>query len=102
MKPEVHRIRVNVKSLAAEARIIRKEVQLTRDPAVKSMLDFHRKMRVKPEARLAQLALAYARGVPYRIVESKPKNPPDAVSLTKKIERFMEVSFVNVKSWLAA
>lgn len=71
------RLRVKIKSLAEEAKIIRHEerrIGTTRFPqmyqdSVRGCLRHHRVTRVRDEARAAQLAYAIMRGVPYVKVE---------------------------------
>src|SRR5688500_5552827 len=64
----IHRLRVNVKSLAAEARIIRQEERRA-GPAYRYEMSAHRRGRLREEARYAQLALAFVRGKPYKSAE---------------------------------
>jgi hypothetical protein len=97
----IHQLRVNVKSLAAEATIIREEVRKARVKEAKDRLYHHRVWRLKPEARLAHLALAYIKGVPYKKVEPNTKNPPSADALTQKLRRFVHVNLLDVRTWLA-
>jgi hypothetical protein len=98
---EIHHLRVNVKSLGAEARFIRQEIKRARTREAKESLAHHRMERLKPEARLAHLALAYVRGVPYKQTETATRNPVDAATLTKKIKRFRwDVEREEVKDWL--
>ena len=98
----VHKLRVNVKSLAAEARIVGEEIRRTNDPEVKSSLRSHRAWRIKPEARMAQLALAFFRGTPYKRVEKTTKSPPSAKKLAEKVGRFEYVRNCEsvVSKWL--
>lgn len=101
MKPEVHALRVNVKSLAAEARLIRDEIRRATNPEAKASLACHRAWRVKPESRLAQLALAFVKGVPYRVVERNATSKVDAVKLANKIQRFVYIPRASsVREWL--
>jgi hypothetical protein len=105
MRSEVHQLRVNVKSLAAESRIIRQEIALAYTPECKNALAAHRQQRVKPEARYAQLALAFVRGVPYKQVEAHVRegNEPNAVVLFKKLVRFGVLppkGEQDVRAWL--
>lgn len=79
----VAKLRVNVKSLAEEARIIRKEFNRTKLQA----LDSHRRCRVRQEARYAQLALAFVRGCKYRSVEANARQLPDEMTLIGKLKR---------------
>jgi len=97
-----HKLRVNVKSLAAESRFIRHEMRRTRNPEVKATLACHRALRVKPEARLAHLALAFVKGVPYRHVEQKAKTAVQSAELAKKVGRFAYLPDCEtaVRSWL--
>ena len=73
------KLKVNIKSLASEARHIRKESsRVKRDSELKgndpefAALDGHRRWNVRNEARAAQLLYAYLRGVPYSRVETNP------------------------------
>jgi len=88
MRPEIHKLRVNVKSLAAEAKIIRDEIQRATTKEARESLHYHRMERVRPEARMAHLALAFARGKAYKEAESKARNKPSVPELVKKIQRF--------------
>lgn len=104
MKPEIHKLRVNVKSLAAEVKIIRDEIKKARTPEAKAALHDHRMSRVRPQARLAHLALAFVRGIPYKTVEVKAKIKPDAKELTNKIVKFSWDKCIvqNIDQWLQA
>lgn len=57
----IHRLRVNVKSLSAESRIIRKEAKRA-DFMYEMDLTMHRRGRLRSESRVAHLALAFVRG----------------------------------------
>lgn len=87
MKLEIHIARVNVKSLAAEAAIIRQEMAKTKDPLVKSRLWNHKTLKVKPEARLAHLALGFLKGIPRSKIETS-KKPIDTKKLYDKLCKF--------------
>jgi hypothetical protein len=102
MKPEVHKLRVNVKSLAAEASFIREEIKRARTTEAKNALAVHRMTRVKPEARLANLALAFVKGVPYEVVEANAKKEPSPVELHRKVLRFTWIPNIEQKvhDWL--
>ena len=96
--------RVNVKSLAAEARIIREEaVRRSLTGKYKDALQSHRRGRLRHEARYAQLAYAFLRGRGYRQAEQKVRrgNEPDHMMLTRKICRFRYVDSVTVGKWLS-
>lgn len=70
------KLKVNVCSLMAESRIIRREVERFKreselkgaDPKCQQLIR-HRRWHLRNEARAAQLLYAFVRGVPYRIVE---------------------------------
>lgn len=72
----VSKLKVNVCSLMAESRIIRKEVERFKreskmkgdDPKCQDLI-WHRRWHIRNEARAAQLLYAFVRGMPYRAVE---------------------------------
>ena len=104
MKPEIHKLRVNVKSLAAEAKIIRDEIRRATTTEAKNALHDHRMMRVRPEARLAHLALAFTRGMPYKAAETSAREKPSVKDLTNKVTRFAWTPNAEQKihDWLRA
>jgi len=83
----VHRLRCNIKSLAAEARIIRGEENRC-GQAYRACLSSHRRGRLRDEARYAQLVLAFLRGRKYRMVENSAKTLPDVKRLVDKAKRY--------------
>jgi len=85
----IHKARVNVKSLADESRTIRKEEERCGE-CYRWELQFHRRSRVRSEARYAQLALAFLRGRKYSQVEASSVRAglPEVASLVAKIARF--------------
>lgn len=110
----IHKLRVNVKSIAAEARFIRKEAERC-GACYSYTLDQHRRLYLRNEARLAHLALAFFRGRPYKSVESHLKNaePVNPAKLLAKINKFpssKDYNFVTtpvftidqIKQWLNA
>lgn len=106
-KPVValHTLRINIKSLAEEARINREEAKLATDSTVFNSLVNHRRGPLRREARYAQLSLAFLRQMPYRRIESKTRegNEPCPKHLTKKLRRFVEgVDSEAVRSWLSS
>lgn len=97
----IHMLRVNVKSLAAEAKIIRKEEARCGFQYYWKLYD-HRVGRLREEARYANLALAFVRGRAYRKVEGPTSKSLDPRRLTKKIQNFLpSVSDTAVTAWLA-
>jgi len=104
----VHKLRVNVKSLAAEAVIIRNETKRA-GKDYKDSLYVHRVGRLRTEARYAQLALAYIRGKRYKLCENRVREGNEP-SFNKIIAKLGKISYllnegkheVAVKEWLAA
>lgn len=100
----IHALRVNVKSLSAESRAIRHEIRKVRSCRVRELLHHHRVTRVKPEARLAHLALAFVRGVPYRTVERDAHTQVPAYRIARKLQRFFpegqSPTDVDVLRWI--
>ena len=98
----IHKLRVNVKSLAAESRLIRQEERRCGE-CYRSELSEHRRGRLREEARYAQLALAHFRGRPYKSVEAKCLVPVDAKRLFEKAKRYMYLDPLGEKAisnWL--
>ena len=86
-KLAIKRARVNIKSLAAEIKIIKAEMRKTTDVVVKNDLHDHHVNKVRPEARLANLAIGYLKGRKIGEIENTVK----LFSFTKlreKIARF--------------
>ena len=77
--PGISYLRVKIKSLAEEARIIRKEERKALDHSDRATyegLRKHRTQDVRGEARAAQLAYAFVRGRPYAKIETRPDPLP--------------------------
>lgn len=110
----IHKLRVNVKSLAAEAKIIRQECRRC-GILYEYELTRHRTGRLREEARVAQLAIAFARGRTYRSAEKHTKDPPInlanavGIKLAKagiitaclSIPESNQVSYSEIKKWLS-
>ena len=97
----IHKVRCNVKSLAAESRIIRHEERRA-GLAYLWDLSSHRRGRLREESRYAQLALVFFRGRAYKAIERKSVIAVDAKRLTEKIRRYLpSVSAGEVEKWLA-
>lgn len=101
----IHMLRVNVKSLAAEARIIRAEEKRCGFNYYQSM-HLHRTGSLRTEARVAQLALACLRGRAYRQVEgTMPQELVKhyAFKIAQKLNRKgVQVSQIQIESWITA
>jgi len=80
-------LKVKVKSLAAEAAIIRMEETRSRGE-LRSSLRFHRQHDVRREQRCAQLAYGYLRGVPMARIEPGAKTEPDWDRVRILIKKF--------------
>ena len=75
----IHKLRVNIKSLAAEAKIIRQEARRA-GPGYREELTSHRRDHLRVESRVAHLALAFARSRAYKSVESGLTPPLELVN----------------------
>lgn len=95
----IHQLRVNVKSLASEARLIRQEERRCGSIYV-AHLQQHRRVTVREESRYAQLALAFVRGRAYKAVEQGAKEKPSAQRLHAKLSRFVNVKLAEIEAWL--
>jgi hypothetical protein len=80
-------LKVKIKSLAAEAKIIRLEETRSKGSQRQSLY-FHRIYDVRQEARLSQLAYAFLRGREYSQVESKNSKLVNWDRLIKLVEKF--------------
>lgn len=78
-------LKVKVKSLAAEARIIRVEEAKTRTH--RAGLAEHRRGIVRHEARHALLAYGFLRGRAYNKLENDPRTNPDWGKVKRMIEK---------------
>ena len=83
----IAKLKVNVKSLAAEAKFIRKEAAKAPHSWIKCVLTDHRRNVVRSEARAAQLAMAALRGRDLNTVEPLSKTEPDWRRVQQKIEK---------------
>ena len=96
----IHMLRVNVKSLAAEAKIIRKEEKRC-GIQYYWMLYSHRIGRLREEARYANLALAFVRGRLYSQVEGLNSKPVSIERLERKLRTFYSgVGTTMLTKWL--
>ena len=87
-------IKVKILSLAAEAKIIRKQEGKARahgNSYLRVGLAEHRRGIVRHEARHAQLAYGFLRGMPYKKMEAKchPGCEPDFGKVKSSIERYI-------------
>ncbi len=98
----IQHLKVKIKSLAAEAVIIRSEESKTKDPYARSLLREHRITVVRDEQRYSLLAYGYLRGKTLAEVERKGKKPIDPKRLRTLIQRFMRhaVKELDLQRWL--
>lgn len=80
-------LRVKVKSLAAEAAIIKHEERRHRGD-LRAGLREHRVGVVRREQRATLLAYAFLRGVPVTCVEGSALTPPDWSRVQKMVEKY--------------
>lgn len=80
-------LRIKIKSLASEARIIRAEARKLRGEAKKNLND-HRTGSLRRHARENQLAYGCLRGVPYEVMERSCHVRPDFAHVAALAKRF--------------
>jgi hypothetical protein len=98
-------LKIKIMSLAAEARIIRREEKKWPGAAdVRWGLYSHRVATVRPEARVALLAYAYLRGRPYVALERAPRTPPNWEKVVALANRYgdKKVSAETIAAWAEA
>lgn len=82
-------LKVKIKSLAEEAKIIRKEEKKARSWSYKKMLQDHRKGIVREEARHTHLAYGFIRGKSYAKIEHcRFDNQPNWDKVTKMVNKY--------------
>lgn len=98
-------LKVKVKTLAEEARIIRREERIKKAQAryarakgkddagigidmVREQLYMHRKFQVRKEARCTHLAYAYLRGIPYTMLERTMKTQPNWENVARMVKKY--------------
>lgn len=80
-------MKIKVKSLAAEAKIIRTHERQTTG-AQRNSLAEHRRGTVRYEARHSLLAYGYLRGVPYRAMEKSSKTPFNVSKVEHMVKKY--------------
>ena len=96
-------LKVKVKHLAEEARIIRKEEKRnygdTRD-----WLYLHRIHGVRPECRASHIAYAFAKGTALEKIERFPENIPQSVwaRVTMMVKKYSDKSTEDYKNWIGS
>lgn len=87
-------LRVKLKSLAEEARIIRRE-ELRSWGQLRTELHLHRVKEVRSEARHTHLAYGFIRGLPLDRIEAKSETPPNWERVRKMVKRYGPANFVE-------
>lgn len=99
-------LRVKLKSLADEARTIRREETKaydTGDYDTGNSLHLHRVGKVRREARATLLAYQYLRGIPYRACETpnpKKHNPIDWKSVGRMVRDYGGGEKFSEEDWI--
>ena len=81
-------LKVKIKSLADEARIIKREIKGKHSPSIKNGLRLHHINVVRVEARHTHLAYGFLRGREYWQLERKAKEAPDWKKVRRMIEKY--------------
>lgn len=83
-------LKVKIKSLAAEARIIRLEERRARTRELRDGLAEHRRTTVRRQARSTQLAYGFLRGRPLSRLEphTRKDRAPDWKSVRQMVDRY--------------
>lgn len=96
-------LKIKIMSLAAEAKIIRKEEQRWYGASeLRTSLRSHRVHDVRSEARVALLAYGYLRGRAYATLESRPLSAPSwerVAGLVKKYGSVTKVEKKELEAW---
>jgi len=81
-------LKVKIKSLATEAKIIREETKRARRWSIKRGLYHHRIGIVRNEARHTLIAYGFLRDKDYRTMEPNAKEAPDWTKVRKMVEKY--------------
>lgn len=88
MRDERICLKIKIKSLAAEAKIIRLEEKRIGINSIRESLYRHRIDVVRHEARHTQLAYCFLRGLNYKKIEPNAKSVPDWAKVRKMVEKY--------------
>lgn len=96
-------LKIKVKHLAEEARIIRKEEQKNRGDT-RDWLYLHRINGVRPECRASHIAYAFTKGTALEKIERYPSQIPFTVwtRVTKMVKLYSNKSMQEYKTWLGS
>lgn len=99
MNERLIHLRIKIKSLAAEAVIIRQEAQKTKG-MVKWGLNQHRTDVVRDHSRHNLLAYGHLKGLEYCDMEKKCYDSPDFKRVTELAKRFGAPSDIELALWV--
>ena len=88
MRSRIKHLKVKIKSLAAESKIIRKEEFRAPSQYERNNLALHRRGIVRSTARHSLLAYGFLRGRSYAQMEGKAFSPPNWDQVRKDVEKF--------------
>lgn len=96
-------LRIKVKHLAEEARIIKKEEQRNYGDT-RNWLYLHRINGVRPECRATQIAYAFAKGTPLESVERYPEKIPQSVwvRVARMVKDYSNRSKEEYRNWISS
>jgi hypothetical protein len=99
-------LKVKLRSLMAESKIIRHEEKKTRDPELRSELYFHRIRDVRGETRSTQIAYGMLLGRYYREIERTAETTPDLKRVCAMLRKYGDEHIYNatedtIKQWMA-
>lgn len=80
-------LKVKIKSLSAEAAIIRLE-ETRSSGELRSALRGHRQWNVRREQRATQIAYGYLRGRSFTQIEPKPRTTPDWTRVEAMVKKY--------------
>jgi hypothetical protein len=95
-------LKVKVKHLAEEAKIIRKEEKRSYGDT-REWLHLHRVIDVRSECRASHIAYAFAKGTALAAVERYPQDIPVSVwsRVAKMVSRYSGKSTEEYKNWIS-
>lgn len=99
MNERLIHLRIKIKSLAAEAEIIRREAKKTKG-MTKWGLNHHRTSVVRHHSRHNLLAYGFLRGVPYCVMERNCDEAPDFKMVAEIARRFGPVVEGELIMWV--
>jgi hypothetical protein len=92
-------LKVKIKSLSAEARIIRLEEGRSRGE-LRFLLRQHRRREVRSESRASLIAYGYLRGRSYTCVEPGAKGRPDWSAVQRMVKKYgAPEALEKLKAW---